>query len=363
MRRLHLARALIAVFVLPLAAAMSITVAQLTDFIKSSVEQKIPDKGVAQQLRIMQLTDRLDADTIENLQSLGAGPKTVDALKAMSQASAKLAPPAAMSVVEPPQRQERPAPNSIEQARLIDAARDYALNYSRQLPNFICLRVIRRYYDPSLKGDWQHGDTITAKITYFEQKEEDTPISVSDRPDAENVSLFSLGGTMSVGEFGMDLRDIFSASSHTRFEWDRWGTLDGRWVYVFSYEVQQENSSYTVKYEQMDPIITGYKGLIYLDKNTGMIVRFTLDPIMPSDFPVKKAHTVLDYDYQKIGDSEYLLPLKSVLTSRLDRYASRNETEFRMYHRYGAEATVTFGDDAPPPLPDKSEDKTNQKPQ
>ena len=55
------------------------TVAQLVMFIRSSVELKQPDRQVAEYLRHVKLTDKLDDRTIEDLQSLGAGPKTVAA--------------------------------------------------------------------------------------------------------------------------------------------------------------------------------------------------------------------------------------------------------------------------------------------
>jgi|SRR5579884_905382 len=342
---------------LALAAGMRVSVAQLTDFIRSSVEQKIPDKQVAQSLRTMTLTDRLDARTIEEFQSIGAGPKTLEALRAMGAESAKLAPPP--PPVEPKTLPPEPGPNSIEQERIIDSVRDYAVNYSKQLPNFICLEVIRRYYDPTSTGDWRHYDTVSTKLTYFDQKEDYKVIGVSDRPDAANVPLFALGGTMSSGEFGTHLRQIFLPSTQTSFAWERWATLRGRRMYVFSYSVDQAHSEYTMQYERTDPIVPAYKGLIYIDRASGMVMRLTLDPIVPPEYPVRSAHTVLDYDYQKIGDNEYLLPLKAVLVSKLSRVMTQNEIEFRMYHRYGAEATVTFGDEPPPPLP---EEKTKEKP-
>jgi len=339
------------------AAGMRITVAQLTDFIRSSVEQKIPDKQVAQSLRTMTLTDRLDARTIEEFQSIGAGPKTLEALRALGAESAKLAPPP--PPVEVKTLPTEPGPNSVEQERLIDAARDYALNYSKQLPNFVCLEVIRRYYDPTSTASWRHYDTVSAKVTFFDQKEDYKVIGVSDRPDAADVPLFALGGTMSSGEFGTQLRQIFLPSTQTHFAWERWATLRGRRAYVFAYEVDQARSEYSMKYENLDVIVPGYKGLIYIDRVSGMVVRLTLDPIIPPEYPVQSAHTVLDYDYEKIGDNEYLLPLKAVLTSKTKGMMAQNEIEFRMYHRYGAEATVTFGDEPPPPLP---EDKTKEKP-
>ena len=52
-------------------------------------------------------------------------------------------------------------------AKIIDEAREYALNYTKQLPNFICVQVTRRDFDPTGTGNnWYHDDTITARLSY-----------------------------------------------------------------------------------------------------------------------------------------------------------------------------------------------------
>jgi hypothetical protein len=61
---------------------------------------------------------------------------------------------------------------------------------------------------------------------------------------------------------------------------------------------------------------------------------------------------VLDYDFVKISDLEFLLPLKSVMRMREGRMLVKNEVEFRMYRKFGAEAVITF--DTPDPLPEEA---------
>ena len=107
---------------------MPLTVAKLSDFIKSAVQLKQSDKEVAETLRHARMTEKLDDRTIEELQSMGAGPKTVAALKALGDASASLpaaAPAAPKPVVVPP-----PPPDEIEQGKILDEAREYVRNYT-----------------------------------------------------------------------------------------------------------------------------------------------------------------------------------------------------------------------------------------
>jgi hypothetical protein len=56
-----------------------------------------------------------------------------------------------------------------------------------------------------------------------------------------------------------------------------------------------------------------------------------------------------DYDYSKVGNQEFVLPLKATTVARRGRTLFKNDVEFRNYNRFGAEATITF---APDPIPE-----------
>src|SRR5216684_1727015 len=100
------------------AANDRLSVDQIVSFVSSAVKLKQPDKEVADYLRHVQLTNRLDERTVEDLQSFGAGPKTVAALRGLITNSAALPAPAP---VEPkPPAPGIPPPNSLEQAKIFD---------------------------------------------------------------------------------------------------------------------------------------------------------------------------------------------------------------------------------------------------
>src|SRR5712691_10599094 len=86
------------------AADMSLTVDKLVAFVKSTVQLKQPDKQVAEYLHHVKMVEKLEDQTIEDLQGLGAGPKTVGALKELRDVSASMreaAPPPPKPVMIP----------------------------------------------------------------------------------------------------------------------------------------------------------------------------------------------------------------------------------------------------------------------
>lgn len=344
------------------ASEMTMTVDQLVSFVKSSVQKHYPDKQVADYLKHVRLANKLDDRTIEDLQGMGAGPKTVAAMRDLGEKSDSLPPP------PPPPKPHvyvQPAPpDSIEQAKIVDAARDYAMNYEKQLPDFICAEVVRRYVDPYHTGvhalqdpDWRLGDTVTSKLTYFDHHEK-YEVQMVNNTSVVNKGYDQLGGAVSRGEFGTMMRDIFDRSSEARFEWDHWGTLRGRLAYVFAYDIEQEHSTYDIDWDHGNVIRTAYRGKIYIDKDTNMIVRIVAVPYdIPLTYPVQAVSTVVDFDFTKIGDGEYLVPIKSVTIAATTKYLSRNEKEFRLYQKFGAATTIKFDTPIDPLPPEKTEEK------
>jgi len=345
------------------ATDVTMTVDQLVKFIQSSVKLKYPDKQVAEYLRHIKLTNKLDDRTIEELQGQGAGSKTVTALHELRDASNSLpAAPAPKPAPAPPP--QAPPPDSVEQAKILDEVRDYALNYSKQLPNFLCLQVTRRYVDSDLNDEpgsesWQGVGTFTSRLSYFDQKEDYKLVMVNGRSVDGTMGMDRLGGAVSFGEFGSMLKEIFEPKTEARFGWDHWATLRGRRMYVFAYDIDQPHSQFHITWERSNDIVPAYRGRVYVDKETHLIMRVTQEPYdIPITFPVRAVLETLDYDFQKIGDNEFLVPLKAVVSSKTTHYLSKNEIEFRLYQKFGAEATIKF-EDTPPPLP---EDKTKEKP-
>jgi len=338
----------------PAAAQLKLNIQQLTSFIESSIKLKQEDKRVAEYVKKVQLTERLDDRTIEVWQGKGLGPKTVEALRNLVDASQTLPKPAA--AVARPAAPVIPPPPPEEQRRVLDQARDYAMNYSKRLPDFICTQVTRRYYDPTGLEFWRGMDTITEKLTYFEQKEDYKVVTVDGR--LADTTHDKLGGATSSGEFGSMMKEVFDPKTETRFHWLRWGTLRGRRNHVYAYSVSQSRSQWRIDYQRTMEIVPAYRGLIYVDADLLTVTRITLEAIdIPPTFPIQLARTTLDYDFIKIGEAEHVLPLRAEIRMREGRTLVKNEVEFRMYRKFGAEATIKF--ETPEPLP---EDVTKEQP-
>jgi hypothetical protein len=332
--------------------AMNMSVDQLMSFIRSSTQLKHDDRKVAEFLKKVKLTQKLSDRDIEEMMGFGAGARTISMLRTMQTA--------ADSLPEPPKVEAKaaaptiPPPSAEEQQKVLDQVTDYARNYVKQLPDFLCTQVTRRFFDPSGLEFWQKMDTITEKLSYAEKKESYQVVLVNDTPQT-GMTHEQLGGTTSSGEFGTLIRDLFDPSARAEFAWERWGTIRKRRQHVYRYRVLQPNSKYSITWSSgpnstPQTIIAGYSGYIYADADNNLITRMTLRAEdIPPEYPIQKVDQVLDYDFTKIGESDYLLPLKSVVKSRAGKILTKNELEFHNYRKFGTESVITF---TPEPLPD-----------
>lgn len=330
-------------------AQASMTVAQLVGFIKSSVELREDDRKLADMVKKVRLTNQLDAQTVEKLQTLGAGRLTVAALKVLMADSASLpassAPEPAPASASVPKVAAAPmaAPDPAQQKEILAAITENALNYSDSLPNFICLQVTQRYVDRSGGDHFVATDKIAERLSYFEHKEDYKVISVNDAP-VTNRKHEQLGGATSSGEFGTMLREIFEPQSQTEFQWERWGKLRDHIMHVYSFRVRLENSQYHITAEEVNRTVTvGYHGLIYADRDSRSVMRITMEADdIPADFPIRSASETLDYDSIAISGEKFILPLKVEMQMRDGKSAMKNQAAFRLYNKFGADTSITF---------------------
>lgn len=357
---LRTAIVLVAALAATVYAQLNMTADQVFTFIKSSIQLHHDDRKVAEYVKKIKLSDKLEERRVEDLQGMGAGPRTVAALRTLSSSSASLPAPAPPAAAPP--KPTIPPPDSQEQARVLHEIIENARNYSKSLPDYMCLQVTRRHVDPTGKEDWRNYDTVQEQLSYVDHTEHYV-VTMIDGKAVSNVEHHSLGGSTLRGDFGSFYSEIFAAETGTEFDWDHWATLRGKRMYVFAFHVPQERSHFTISDEQDRRVITaGYRGLIYADRDTNIVMRYKLEcEDLPGNFPVKEVHIDVNYDYIDIAGHKYVLPLKTELkstaTTARGKYNSWNEAEFHLYRKFGTESSITF--DMADALP---EDATKEQP-
>ena len=235
-------------------------------------------------------------------------------------------------------------PPSIEELDAIVAgARKRALEYSKSLPNFMCVEVTNRSVDQSGNGNWKHRDSIAELLTYHDNQESRSTLEVNGKRSSLKRAEMNATWPTSVGEFGALLNLVFAPTSKTQFEWKEAGTVnDGSGtLQVLSYRVAHENATLDLS-ESNNTIGVGFHGLVYVDATTSGIRRITVDADgLPRTFSMHAAAMSVDYDYVAISGRDYLLPVRSTVSlQRHHRQIELNEIAFRNYRRFASRTKI-----------------------
>lgn len=233
-----------------------------------------------------------------------------------------------------------------EATQLIEDARSHAVSYADSLPNFLCVEVTDRSFDPTGTGQWRHRDTIAELLSYRDKKETHTMLEVNGQ--ASNVDRNAMKGkkaAFSAGEFGGVLSSVFSPAAKADFQWKETDSLGAGTVQVFRYRVEKINSSFAVVGMNDLEVMAAFHGLVFIDSATHNVRRITMVADgLPADFPTHSTSLAVDYDYVSINGHDFLLPISGEMSLRQGRHEDiLNTIEFRDYRKFGSNVRIVEG--------------------
>ena len=240
---------------------------------------------------------------------------------------------------------ERPSrlPSSGNPDEIISAAREAAMNFTAELPNFLVQQVTTRYSSNTRSVNWQAIDTVTADVACVNGKEDYRNIAINGRPTSGPVERT---GTWSTGEFAVTLQDILSPATAATFMKQREEDLGSRRAYVFDLAVEESNSHWVLVGPTGRQFRPAYKGTIWIDKETRRVLR--IEQIAKSEqsisVPYDKAESVVEYGFVNIEGKSYLLPTQSENLACLRGSSScvRNVIDFRNYRKFSASSDIKY---------------------
>ena len=215
------------------------------------------------------------------------------------------------------------------------------MGYLEQLPNFRCVQETHRFTAPvKTPNQLKEADSYQDELIFEDGKER------YQRLEANGVSAdhapIEDKGISSRNEFGSLLRGLFDPRVGAAYHWAGRSMALGALCQVFEFEVSKAKSNFVLHYGgAVEP--AAYTGRVFIDEETGMVRRLTIQGAgLSKDFGLQTPSLSLDYGMVKVGEKDYLLPLRSTLQLRQAKVFVRNETVFRGYRKFQAESQVKF---------------------
>jgi hypothetical protein len=241
------------------------------------------------------------------------------------------------------------APTAERTSAAIEMSRKVSLDYARSLPDFICTQLVDRYVDfdhSTQRVSWRWADTLTIKLSYFDQREDHTLVLVNGKPSEKSYT--DLGGAISAGEFALMQKQVFDRASQADFTWKKWNKAGKRQAATYLYRVDVSLSRFMLDFltpAGLTQDIVGYHGTLELDRETGNVLSMTyIADAIPKTCPISLSNTAVSYEFADVGGKQYLLPASSETEMRSRELWTRNHAVYRDYRKFSTDSTVRFGD-------------------
>jgi hypothetical protein len=227
---------------------------------------------------------------------------------------------------------------------LIRRAADTALEFTETLPSYVCTEMIARYQSETRPANFMPIDVVSAEVVYENGREDYRNIQINGKPSKKKIE--ETGGAWSTGEFGTVLINLFNPATAARFHFRRDSRAGSVMAKMYDFEVDREHSHWEI-HAGSQSYIPAYVGSIWIDPQTARVLRIEMQAQnMPAEFPLDHVESANDYSNVRLGDlKQYLLPVHAEILScqRGTNNCSRNVIDFRNYHKYTGESTITFG--------------------
>jgi hypothetical protein len=348
--------------------AKKITVADLTDMLKSMQQQKKSDQEIANELKQVQLSEELTRTTMNGLASYAPGQLTTEQIYVLEARSAVLAPPATDIPATP-------APDAAAQKAILDKAADYASKTYAQLPAITATKTTLRFQDnieavaasSGLSGSAKDVSVGASNVSafqfvhYINSTESNISIEHGVEKLAQDKTPWGANKMIALQEPDPSAGSIFQeAQSVGAITWLRWEMINGKATAVFSYQVAKKKSHFAVNvccFPSVDQ--TGkvsftsasgfgqpggaqgggggakgnlqtntewhnykangvpYHGEFFIDPDTGTVVRMITQAELKNTDVVHLEDTRIDYGPVTASGKTLVLPIKTVINTEV----------------------------------------------
>lgn len=329
------------------AAVPPTTIAQLDQLVTSLLAAHKSDDEIALRLQSVQLSEQLTPRELQTLLDSHPGPRTTQQIMILTLDSSQLPPPASDIPA-------LPAPSAAEQAEMLKKATSIALETFPKVPVLQADKKSLRFQNGVgfIKNTSGNGSSMSNSNGYSDIAE---PIALSlvdqetthvvTRAGVEDAAIIRQKdpggqlGQISQTVPGLPLTTVLVDLAKSSPTWLRWQTINTRQTAVFAFTIPRKQSSYKINYccfPELEHIgsgmgfsgnsgtattfnpfkaAPGYRGELYIDAKTGLILRLiTKAEPKITDF-VHQEDIRVDYEPTLVSGTPYVLPTHVTILS------------------------------------------------
>jgi hypothetical protein len=228
-------------------------------------------------------------------------------------------------------------------AVLLQRIRSKIADHLSRLRNYTCHVVIDRLERAVNSSSLDRRDSVELDVAFVGERE------LFSRPGAaqfaeQPISQLVPHGMIGNDTFGSHDDDVFVGDGAT-FEYAGLCKRDGHKAFRYNFRVPLENSRLLVKQGASADAMVAYQGSFWVDAETLDMVRLVwkTDHIPPS-VGIRSIEKSMQFKVVHVGNSDFVLPLHSELTSFDEQGSYRwNTITLKHCQEFSGGSTVTYG--------------------
>lgn len=218
-----------------------------------------------------------------------------------------------------------------EQKKLIDDVKAKAAEYDANLPDFQCTQLSHHSVDVKSLNQWKTIETISEQLRFVHHTAQYTMVAQNGKKVAATEKRPS--NLMSVAEFSQAIHDIFDPKVKAEFAWAQWDSVRGHRVHTITFGLKKETSTFTVG-KGKGELGAGLAGFVYVDSDTNAILRIVMAATeVPAKYPIQGTSLDINFDFIRVGDKTYFLPLKAEVRMKEGKGQIWDEVELKDFRK------------------------------
>ena len=226
---------------------------------------------------------------------------------------------------------------------LLQRIRDRLAAHLSQLHNYTCHVAIDRLVQDISFSRIDRRDRAEFDVAFLGERE------LFSKPGDNRFEEQSINSVVKMGMIGNDILgshddDLFSSDVAT-LKYAGSCQKDGHKTFRYNFSVSKASSRLFVSQVNSGNAVVGYQGSFWVDSKSLDLVRLEWNAQdIPSSVGISSVRKSMQYKVMRIGNSDFLLPIRSELTSfdRAGRYRL-NVVNLERCLEYTGQSVVTFG--------------------
>lgn len=221
-------------------------------------------------------------------------------------------------------------PDDAAQKQILADVKAKALDYEKNLPDFVCTQLSHHSLDLKGTAQWKTLETVSEQLRFVHGVGEYTLVAQNGKKASGSEKRPA--GLFSVKEFSDVLHQIFDPQAKVDMAWTQWESVRGHRVHMITFLVKKENSAYTVG--KSKGLQTGIAGWVYADSDTNAVLRIAMAATdLPKTFAIQARSLDIYYDFARLGDKIYLLPIKADFHEKQGKTQVWDEVELKDFRK------------------------------